>query len=1243
MKYLSILADDLLTGAFKLFTGDLKLPVHRISEQAIDPRKLLGKRYEAARHFHLDRFFLVGQIGADSLSIGNPTARTESADSYPNMLLMAADSGHAALMSSDIRDLAQDISKAYTAYPVVLVLRYQRGQRLALTCCERKPYKQKGRIGERIGRAAVLNAINLRKPSGFHLAILRQLKFQPAEFVGMEPMLKKWRETFSSTDTELLLSIAREWIATHRTFPPMEKFGTLFGNEAVATIRNCTEWKTCYPFFRQSVQDDPELESLLLQKVKNHVHQEWTAFGERHGVAPYPSILYSQNRYQDLHLVSLKMMETWTSAFAVAEEFSTGSNHYTDRSPLSSDKIEAGTKKNHLDHFQDLLDLIQSYREGKTTEDDLLSLKADEEKHPDDEDEFSDDRKKQVERAASTDTGIRISKEALENGDYDDWQITPTSIAKRYENFIFTFLVGQVPMPTVGYIRKFRFNWALCDSGFTPRRQGLMLELQERLPEIVMKLKSQRALSADVEPKTEVSSSTEMDSGDLDIVVDDQLLPKWMIPLGRGIQRYKLLNIIKKQYGKVTIRTISSITSSQLLSIKSVRKNRAQDLARLKSEIPDLIKLKKAFNRISQAEHQGLVVRMNQLSPTDLITARKIAIRTGRNQLLVKDFFHPWEKTSKQQRVMAEKPLKKLDFWRLHSIRQKIALALDQGDLAWFSSNNIDSHKKLQSLEKALLAYLQTWIKGDFFNRSSDLSKKVFVLRHGLGGKRHTLEEISVFLHADGKRTRERVRQIQEKVEWHFIGSLPFTQEALLQRLRGKALESLAEEFPHLFHILAGSLENLRNFLSFLCGEDSFYREVDNRLLQEFFPTHPQPVTRKIFISWLKEKLRQDDNEEDEILPLQDSEEAAPDILKIFEMRGEVEISNGRIIPRNLRPPHAAAHILIAEPKRIPGSDLARLVRNSGYTKRKYTDRYLSQHRLNPYVYLSGCSNCQTIYKHGKYLPDVPDTFLDEMERWLVGSLKKTPGHRADLRKVHSEHPMVREWDYYVFRHNVSILARGSENLHFEGKSRSDNIRLLTGSEKRITNADRVLAILDELEGETTILEIANLFHRRSAGLIQLTLVRLIEQGKAIKTSSNFYASTNQFRKSLTEGERVAFSKIRPRLKKMLEEADNKGKILDVRVLEKEMNIEYGVTFHHSLYLSHIQSLKDKLGFQMHRSFVSFKKIPFQSHSDAFMQICSWPMDKETATAKVAEKIETTREVLNLFYQNYKREMTKSE
>ncbi len=183
--------------------------------------------------------------------------------------------------------------------PVVIVYRYNGGSRISISVSERGEHEQESwRADDRIGKVATLQDINLAAPSEIDLSLLESLRNPEVNTSSIVTVTTSWRERLRLQDTDYLLEVAQNWIEEHESFPPIEKFGEIFGNSSITTIRNYTGWGT-YADFLGSVYGE-EKEEPLQGLLKDLVLGQVTQFHTRYGFYPAVSVIRTYNRYQDL-------------------------------------------------------------------------------------------------------------------------------------------------------------------------------------------------------------------------------------------------------------------------------------------------------------------------------------------------------------------------------------------------------------------------------------------------------------------------------------------------------------------------------------------------------------------------------------------------------------------------------------------------------------------------------------------------------------------------------------------------------------------------------------------------------------------------------------------------------------------------------------------------------------------------------------------------------------------------------
>lgn len=174
-------SDNLFESTLHLFKEQLGIKIGQFSSQPLQNVELFKDNKRASnKSVQLAKlFYLVGIVDdatfKDEISEINDVynARNKVND-YNGLLIFAVKLKEDVFPTrSQLADISRLIHREFPSMPITVLFSYNNN--LALSICERIPYKQEWREGEKIGKVSLLKDIDTTQPHRGHLAILKQL------------------------------------------------------------------------------------------------------------------------------------------------------------------------------------------------------------------------------------------------------------------------------------------------------------------------------------------------------------------------------------------------------------------------------------------------------------------------------------------------------------------------------------------------------------------------------------------------------------------------------------------------------------------------------------------------------------------------------------------------------------------------------------------------------------------------------------------------------------------------------------------------------------------------------------------------------------------------------------------------------------------------------------------------------------------------------------------------------------
>ncbi len=1217
---------ELLTGTQEFFEHGLGFPLNQLTDQSIPLAKFLKDHYNPAAHQPIERLYLAGLISQESIATyDNQDAIIQSVSRYTGMLLLAVDLSSTSPSYTDIRKYTEAFNRATPAMPVTIVYRYNNGSRIALASCERFEYQKKHLIGERVGKTAILLDINLQKPSQAHKDILRTLKIDklPNDAKEVESVLEHWRDRFRCRDNDLLVEIARDWLLTKKTLPPIQEVETIFGTDGITVIRNTTGWGCFYNFLKDACQEDSLdiLENSVMELVRSQVEDSITRLNRK------PSLLqiHSKHRQDDLHLFTKKQADELLQAVLL------------ERQPPS-------VPQRHEDDLVPAF-LTQLTQETENALELGISLKNPEEAEEEEGEDLgssnNDHLGQDLPLSGPNLEEIEVRQSSLDAGEYDELKLCGYSVSrhnsKHLHKFVFKRLASIMTEVTIGFVRKLNNEDLLKHKGFGQTQTPLLDELKGELLGITQKILFEQAIDQLLSDYSE---------SELDFELDFNVIPKSWMPIGTPHPQ-TLLRYFNDTGLSCNAANIRTIALGKLSNMKGVRGLRIDQLIEAKRALPYLVTTNQAleaFNHIAPTDER--IIQRDQLNMWERITANKILWLADGTSLKVKHLSYNLREDKFTARAPEKYHFKAksgedkypiLDDYRLASIKQKVARAIIFKKKDFFVS---EEHTRItpDEIDSTLLGHINQVFQTPFYKNQDKLLKAIHLIRRGFINKPWTLQSTAdsgiTGLNNKGKPlTRERIRQFQAHGERQLLWSLPIAPAQISEAIANLSIEQLSGRMPRLFAAMHKNLTRFRRYVGFIAQDLSILLDVENTLLNSFFATTPGPIQKQQVLKFICEELLKNAKEEASISD--DLESQSKNIFETLILRNCLTLDEREEVrPTNLKHKEVIAHLYAGEQDGLPTQDGLDMVLSSGlYPDRDLSKRYVEQQiSLNPYLFQSGRSGQSSLYRHVNYLPHSVNG--EELITWIQEYFDEQSEGRIDLRTAFNHYPAPSGFDYYAFRHYIREFATEEGlKVQFDGGSGVDNLKRLGASAKRITNKDRVYKLIEGSPDGITLNEITNEFHCHSVTLVSQQAYSLIAEGKVWKISNRLLSTIKNFKATLEDEDRKTLGQIKETLKKLLNEAESENALLDTSLLAQRFNREQSTTFHKALFTSFVSSHPG-----LHKSRTLISRTPFNYGSllDVFNSHCNSNMSQGDAIKLVSQHVLTTDEDIKRAYYNWK-------
>ncbi len=230
--------------SLKKFFKDLHIPVHYMTEQPALAKDIISNTFKPKNPTHqmIEDVYFLGMV--DDRAFNNKPSTTESdrlkEKDYDGLLIFGITldrEGEKLPTRGQMAEVTRAFNREFHYTPVVIVFKYDRY--ICFSNCERIPYKQKWREGEKAGKVSLLMDIDTVNTHTGHLKILQNLAIPTSgkkAVTTFDGLYNYWQEVFSvallSKRFYQELSNWYFWALDHVEFPD--------DAEKVRDVRNAT-------------------------------------------------------------------------------------------------------------------------------------------------------------------------------------------------------------------------------------------------------------------------------------------------------------------------------------------------------------------------------------------------------------------------------------------------------------------------------------------------------------------------------------------------------------------------------------------------------------------------------------------------------------------------------------------------------------------------------------------------------------------------------------------------------------------------------------------------------------------------------------------------------------------------------------------------------------------------------------------------------------------------------------------
>ncbi|MFH1672909.1 MAG: Eco57I restriction-modification methylase domain-containing protein [Pseudomonadota bacterium] len=215
----------------KKFFEDLNIPIHYLTEQPSPAKEIISNTYKPNNPAHqlINQVYFLGMV--DDGAFNNEPSIIDNNQlkkrDYDGLLIFGVTldrQGGKLPTRGQLAEITRAFNREYHYTPVVIVFKY--GRYISFSNCERIPYKQKWREGEKAGKVSLLKDIDTIQTHTGHLKILENLAITPTgkkAVTTFDGLYDYWQEVFNvsllSKQFYRELSNWYFWALQHVEFP----------------------------------------------------------------------------------------------------------------------------------------------------------------------------------------------------------------------------------------------------------------------------------------------------------------------------------------------------------------------------------------------------------------------------------------------------------------------------------------------------------------------------------------------------------------------------------------------------------------------------------------------------------------------------------------------------------------------------------------------------------------------------------------------------------------------------------------------------------------------------------------------------------------------------------------------------------------------------------------------------------------------------------------------------------------
>ncbi|ELK9270344.1 hypothetical protein ACUSRR_004512, partial [Vibrio alginolyticus] len=482
----------------------------------------------------------------------------------------------------------------------------------------------------------------------------------------------------------------------------------------------------------------------------------------------------------------------------------------------------------------------------------------------------------------------------------------------------------------------------------------------------------------------------------------------------------------------------------------------------------------------------------------------------------------------------------------------------------------------LSTLEELLTSDLES-----FLEMLGERDKFIMVARLGYQTEPMTLQEVGDSL-PTGKVTRERVRQLQVRLEKNWHAHMRVAPSTLWVNVRSNLSVLRAEIFPRLQKNFSHQ-KGFYEFLEMSCGLESggltkiVYPDISTTVLDDYWAERASPSDLETVTSYLQDRLG--------------IEKAVAENAVSHLSGNKVELLGELVLPMNLSKPLAIANTLLDHPEGLTWKSLHKKANEKAISRVKLPEERLDGaigHAVDTgWVYQIDRGS----YRHINFL-----NITEEEITQTLGDVKRVLQQAAEsgrdslnLSVDYYQSLSEQALDYFTVRHIVRTHGE-REGIFFNGKSGADTISL--EQDFSLAGQESVLeALFANSDKPLDKAFIASKIRSQSVGHASFYLDKLLTKGVIVRVDEAAYQSTAKAFLS------VDVASIMDQAAKIIESEE---RVIEAGIIQRKLNKLLDLDLNKYFYLSLLKSCHVEFGYQWHftHNLVCKREIPFESLSD---------------------------------------------